>query len=57
MVTNPLRMLRSGQPVPGINIRSRSASVASTFQPKQNDSTRNSVPDNLHNTRQGNGIL
>ncbi|KAJ8929303.1 hypothetical protein NQ314_018010 [Rhamnusium bicolor] len=46
MVTNPLRILRSGQPV--INTRNRSASVASTLPPKLNRSARNSVPDNLN---------
>ncbi|KAL1494662.1 hypothetical protein ABEB36_010228 [Hypothenemus hampei] len=47
MVTNPLRMLRSGQPV--INTRTRAASVASSTLPnRRGGSTRNSVPDNLN---------
>lgn len=50
MVTNPLRILRSGQPV--IATRNRSASVASTLPPKIHSSTRNSVHNEL-NARQG----
>ncbi|KAJ3654312.1 hypothetical protein Zmor_013508 [Zophobas morio] len=49
MVTNPLRILRSGQPV--INPRTRSASVASTLPPKLHESVRNSVPENLNGTK------
>ncbi|XP_008194423.1 activated Cdc42 kinase-like isoform X2 [Tribolium castaneum] len=49
MVTNPLRILRSGQPV--INPRTRSASVASTLPPKFHESVRNSVPENLNGTK------
>ncbi|CAH1969067.1 unnamed protein product [Acanthoscelides obtectus] len=50
MVTNPLRILRSGLPV--INSRTRSASVASTLPPKVKNSVRNSVPENLHNRQE-----
>lgn len=50
MVTNPLRILRSGQPV--ITTRNRSASVASTLPPKIHNIVRNSIPDDL-NGRQG----
>jgi activated CDC42 kinase 1 len=50
MVTNPLRILRSGQ-VPVINPRTRSASVASTLPPKIHESVRNSVPENLNGTK------
>ncbi|XP_050513101.1 activated Cdc42 kinase-like isoform X2 [Diabrotica virgifera virgifera] len=46
MVTNPLRILRSGQPV--INTRTRSSSLASTLPPKISGSARNSVPDHLN---------
>jgi hypothetical protein len=52
MVTNPLRILRSGQ-VPVINPRTRSASVASTLPPKIHESVRNSVPENLNGTKIG----
>jgi activated CDC42 kinase 1 len=52
MVTNPLRILRSGQ-VPVINPRTRSASVASTLPPKIHESVRNSVPENLNGTKTG----
>ncbi|KAJ8971631.1 hypothetical protein NQ317_015907 [Molorchus minor] len=45
MVTNPLKILRSG---PIINTRNRSASVASTLPSKLDNSTRNSIPDNLN---------
>ncbi|XP_023030050.2 activated Cdc42 kinase-like isoform X1 [Leptinotarsa decemlineata] len=47
MVTNPLRILRSGQPV--INTRTRSSSMASTLPPKMGSLVRSSVPENLHN--------
>ncbi|XP_030761391.1 activated Cdc42 kinase-like isoform X2 [Sitophilus oryzae] len=47
MVTNPLRMLRTGQPV--ITTRTRSASLAtSTLPSKLNGIARSSIPDNLH---------
>ncbi|XP_023312279.1 tyrosine-protein kinase PR2 isoform X2 [Anoplophora glabripennis] len=50
MVTNPLRILRSGQPV--INTRNRSASLASsTLPPKLHSSARNSIPDNLNGSQ------
>ncbi|XP_066140981.1 activated Cdc42 kinase-like [Euwallacea fornicatus] len=47
MVTNPLRMLRSGQPV--ISTRIRSASLASNTLPTRfTGSIRSSIPDNLN---------
>ncbi|XP_056634677.1 activated Cdc42 kinase-like isoform X2 [Diorhabda sublineata] len=45
MVTNPLRILRSGHPV--INTRTRSSSLASTLPPKMGR-TVSSIPDNLN---------
>ncbi|CAG9814391.1 unnamed protein product [Phaedon cochleariae] len=50
MLTNPLKILRSGQPV--IASRTRSSSVASTLPPKFGTAGRGSVPENL-NVRQG----
>ncbi|CAG9859645.1 unnamed protein product [Phyllotreta striolata] len=44
--TNPLRILRSGQPV--INARTRSSSLASTLPPKMGVLSRSSIPDNLN---------
>lgn len=52
MITNPLKILRSGQ-VPVINTRTRSASVASSLPPKLHESVRNSVPENLNGTKTG----
>ncbi|CAG9814390.1 unnamed protein product [Phaedon cochleariae] len=49
MLTNPLKILRSGQPV--IASRTRSSSVASTLPPKFGTAGRGSVPENL-NVRQ-----
>ncbi|XP_060517638.1 activated Cdc42 kinase-like isoform X3 [Cylas formicarius] len=46
MVTNPLKMLRSGQPV--INVRMRSASIAHTLPSRLNASSRNSIPEHLN---------
>ncbi|XP_045470337.1 activated Cdc42 kinase-like isoform X2 [Harmonia axyridis] len=48
MVTNPLRIIRSGQLPVVNNTRVRSASVTSTLPPKMSDIARSSIPENLN---------
>ncbi|KAK9879558.1 hypothetical protein WA026_006628 [Henosepilachna vigintioctopunctata] len=57
MVTNPLRIIRSGQLPVVSNTRVRSASVTSTLPPKISEATRGSIPENLNGSRKDHSLI